>query len=360
MIEVMPETIINTFSVTRLDILDPEGNADELLLPGLSREDTLRLFELLFLSRAFDGRALNLQREGRIGTYPSILGQEAAQVGSAFALEKSDWVFPSFRETGVQITLGYPLDLLFRYWAGDERGLLCPDGLNVLPVSVSVGTHIPHAVGAAMAARYRGDQVAAVAYFGDGATSKGDFHEGFNIAGVYRLPVVFICQNNQWAISVPRSRQTASATLAQKAIAYGIEGIQVDGNDVFAVYSATRQALERARSGGGPTFIECFTYRISHHTTSDDADRYRSSAEVDDWLQRDPLERLRRFLEKRGYWSKDYQAELEKRTRETIDQAVRDAESAPPPERSEIFRTVFESCTPRQNRDLEVSADADL
>ncbi len=360
MIEVMPETIIDTFSVSRLDILDPEGIADESLLPSLSREDSLRLYELLFLSRAFDGRALNLQREGRIGTYPSILGQEAAQVGSAFALKKSDWVFPSFRETGVHITLGYPLELLFRYWAGDERGLLCPDGLNVLPVSVSVGTHIPHAVGAAMAARYRGDQVAAVAYFGDGATSKGDFHEGFNIAGVYRLPVVFICQNNQWAISVPRSRQTASATLAQKAFAYGIEGIQVDGNDVFAVYSATRQALERARGGGGPTFIECFTYRISHHTTADDADRYRSSAEVEEWKQRDPLERLRRFLEKRGYWNKDYQADLEKRTREMIDQAVRDAESAPAPERSEIFRTVFEKCTPRQARDLEVSADADL
>ena len=359
MIEVMPETIITTFSVTRLDILDSEGNADEALLPGLSREDVLRLYELLVLSRAFDGRALNLQREGRIGTYPSILGQEAAQVGSAFALEKSDWIFPSFRETGVHVTMGYPLDLLFRYWAGDERGLLCPEGLTILPVAVSVGTHIPHAVGAAMAARYRGDPTAVVAYFGDGATSKGDFHEGFNMAGVFQLPVVFICQNNQWAISVPRSRQTAAATLAQKAFAYGFEGVQVDGNDVFAVYSATRKALERARSGGGPTFIECFTYRISHHTTADDADRYRNSEEVAEWKKRDPLERLRRYLEKRGYWSTDYQRELEKRTRETIDQAVREAESAAPPERSDIFRSVFESCTPRQTRDLEVTADAD-
>ena len=180
MLEFMPKTIIDTFSVTRLDILDTEGNADESLLPSLSREDTLRLYELLVLSRAFDGRALNLQREGRIGTYPSILGQEAAQVGSAFALEKSDWVFPSFRETGMHITLGYPLDLLFRYWSGDERGLAVP------MVSISSRSPfrwepiIPHAVGAAMAARYRGDQVAVVAYFGDGATSKGDFHEGFN------------------------------------------------------------------------------------------------------------------------------------------------------------------------------------
>jgi pyruvate dehydrogenase E1 component alpha subunit len=211
-----------------------------------------------------------------------------------------------------------------------------------------------------MAAQYRGDPVAVVAYFGDGATSKGDFHEGFNMAGVFRLPVVFICQNNQWAISVPRTRQTAAATLAQKAYAYGFEGIQVDGNDVFAVYSATRRALERARSGGGPTFIECFTYRISHHTTADDADRYRDPVEVTEWKKRDPLERLRLFLEKRGYWSKDYQSDLEKRTRETLDQAVRAAESADPPKSEEIFRTVFESCTPRQLRELEVMADADV
>jgi pyruvate dehydrogenase E1 component alpha subunit len=208
------------------DILDAEGNVDESLLPPLSREDTLRLYELLVLSRAFDGRALSLQREGRIGTYPSILGQEAAQVGSAFALEKSDWVFPSFRETGMHVAMGYPLDLLFRYWAGDERGLVTPEGLNILPVCVSVGTHIPHAVGVAMAARYRKAPIAAVAYFGDGATSKGDFHEGFKLRGVpsawyssaritsgpYRCP----------------GRQTAAATLAQKAIAYGFEGEQVD------------------------------------------------------------------------------------------------------------------------------------
>jgi pyruvate dehydrogenase E1 component alpha subunit len=356
----MPRAVIETFSVTRLDILDREGNIDEALLPPLSREDTLRLYELLVLSRAFDGRALSLQREGRIGTYPSILGQEAAQVGSAFALEKGDWVFPSFRETGMHISRGYPLDLLFRYWAGDERGLVSPVGLNILPVCVSVGTHIPHAVGAAMAVRYRKDPVAVVAYFGDGATSKGDFHEGFTMAGVFRLPVVFICQNNQWAISVPRGRQTAAATLAQKAIGYGFEGIQVDGNDVFAVYAATRQALERARGGGGPTFIECFTYRISHHTTADDADRYRNADEVEEWKKRDPIERLRRFLEKRGFWTGEYQRELELRTRETIDQAVREAESSVPAERREIFLSVFENCTPRQTREMEEgAADAD-
>jgi len=356
----MPRTVIETFSVTRLDILDSEGNADEALLPPLSRDDIVRLYELLTLSRTFDDRALTLQREGRIGTYPSILGQEAAQVGSAYALEKGDWVFPSFRETGMHITLGYPLSLLFQYWAGDERGLACPEGLNILPVSVSVGTHIPHAVGVAMAARYRRDRIAVAAYFGDGATSKGDFHEGFNMAGVFRLPVVFICQNNQWAISVPRTRQTASATLAQKAIAYGFEGIQVDGNDVFAVYAATRQALERARSGGGPTFIECFTYRLSHHTTADDADRYRSAAEVEGWKKRDPLSRVRLFMEKRGIWSEGYQRELEERARGLVDAAVRTAETAPPPLRRDIFATVFREPTPRLARDMEGFEDAGL
>lgn len=353
----MPQTTIQTFAVNRLAILDQNGCADEALLPPLADTELLRLYECLVLSRAFDGRALSLQREGRIGTYPSILGQEAAQVGSAFALEPQDWVFPSFRETGMHITMGYPLDLLFRYWAGDERGLVTPAGLNILPVCVSVATHIPHAVGAALAARYRGDRVVAVAYFGDGATSKGDFHEGLNMAGTFRAPVVFICQNNQWAISVPRGRQTAAATIAQKAVAYGFEGIQVDGNDVFAVYAATRNALEKARNGGGPTFIECFTYRMSHHTTADDADRYRQPAEVEEWQQRDPLERMRLFLERRGLWTADFQQTLERRVRERIDQAVRDGEAAPPADRQEIFRTVFQEPTPRLAQDVMEVAD---
>jgi pyruvate dehydrogenase E1 component alpha subunit len=354
----MPKRVLETISVQRLDILDQEGNVDEALMPRLSGDDIRRLYELLVLSRTFDQRALSLQREGRIGTYPSILGQEAAQVGSAFALEKTDWVFPSFRETGMHIAMGYPLELLLRYWGGDERGLRCPEGLNILPVCVSVGTHIPHAVGAAMAARYRKDRTAVVAYFGDGATSKGDFHEGFNLAGVFRPPVVFICQNNQWAISVPRGRQTAAATLAQKALAYGFEGIQVDGNDVFAVYEATRQALDKARSGGGPTFIECFTYRMSHHTTADDADRYRSGEEVAEWKKKDPIERLRLCMARKGTWSEEYGREVESRAKNMIDDAVRTAEGVEPPKPADILLTVFEKCTPRQQRELEGLPDA--
>ncbi len=334
----MSEKVIATFDVKRLEILDEHGNADESLMPLLEEDEVKRIYELMTLSRTFDERALSLQREGRIGTYPSILGQEAAQVGSAFALDKADWVFPSFRETGMYITMGYPLHMLFQYWAGDERGMATPEGLNILPVCVSVGTHIPHAVGAAMAARYRRDRIAVVAYFGDGGTSKGDFHEGFNFAGVFRPPVVFICQNNQWAISVPRERQTASETLAQKAIAYGFEGIQVDGNDVFAVYSAARSALEKARNGGGPTFIECYTYRLSHHTTADDATRYRSREEVEQWKKKDPILRLGLYMEKRGMMPNGYRQEVEERSRSLVDEAVSTAEKAGPPRPEEMFR----------------------
>jgi pyruvate dehydrogenase E1 component alpha subunit len=355
----MPEKTIVTFDVKRLEILDEDGNVDEKLMPPLENEDFRRLHELLVLSRTYDERALSLQREGRIGTYPSILGQEAAQVGSAFALEKNDWIFPSFRETGMYITMGYPAHLLFQYWAGDERGLVTPEGLNILPVSVSVSTHIPHAVGAAMAARYRNDPIAVVAYFGEGATSKGDFHEGFNIAGVFGLPVVFICQNNQWAISLPREKQTSACTLAQKAIAYGFEGIQVDGNDIFAVYAATRSAVEKARNGGGPTFIECHTYRISDHTTADDARRYRRPEEVESWKKKDPISRLVKYMEKRGLITEGYLNEVKERSVEIIDRAVKKAENESPPDPRDMFMNTCGKLSKRQMNEMKVTIDAE-
>jgi pyruvate dehydrogenase E1 component alpha subunit len=211
-----------------------------------------------------------------------------------------------------------------------------------------VGTHIPHAAGAALAAKIRGDRIAAVAYFGDGGTSKGDFHEGFNLAGVLGLPTVFICQNNQWAISVPISAQTASQSLAQKAVAYGFDGIQVDGNDVLAVYRAAREALEKARSGGGPTFIECLTYRMADHTTADDASRYRSHEETEQWRERDPILRYERFLAKRGLWSEDYAAEMKGKAEGEIDEAVRRYEAVPPPASGEMFDFVGGDLSPRQ------------
>ncbi|MBZ0156150.1 MAG: pyruvate dehydrogenase (acetyl-transferring) E1 component subunit alpha [Alphaproteobacteria bacterium] len=349
----MPEKTIESITVRRLDILDEQGNADASLLPPLSAEEIKRMYALLVLARTFDQRALSLQREGRIGTYASILGQEAAQVGSALALGKSDWVFPSFRETGVYLTMGYPAHQLFQYWGGDERGMIAPQGLNIFPISIPVGTQIPHAVGAAMAAKYRKDPIVVISYFGDGGTSKGDFHEGFTMAGVFRAPVVFLCQNNQWAISVPRERQTASKTLAQKAYAYGFEGVQVDGNDIFAVYSASRDALEKARSGGGPTFIECFTYRMSHHTTADDATRYRQESEVEEWKAKDPLLRLKRYMEKQGFWTEQYQREAEEEAKKTVDGAVKTAEAVPPPHPKDMILSTYAELTPRQAKEIK-------
>lgn len=353
----MPETVIASFNISRLDILAADGSTDDALLPELDAADLVRIYQLMLQTRLFDKRALSLQREGRLGTYPSILGQEAAQVGSAFALNREDWVFPAFRELGVFLTLGYPLHEIYQYWTGDERGLLCPEGLHIFPISIAVGTHIPHAVGAAMAARYQGDPVAVACYFGDGATSKGDFHEALNMAGVFQAPVVFIIQNNQWAISVPRRQQTAARTLAQKAIAYGVPGIQVDGNDVLAVYAATLRALQQIRAGGGPTLIECDTYRLADHTTADDARRYRDPAEVQDWQRRDPLRRYRLFLEGRGLWDAEQQAAAEGQIKQQLDAAVAREESVLQPDPRAIFAYTYATPSQRQLQQRDEAGD---
>lgn len=350
----MSETIIEKIEVKYLQILHENGNGDETLLPNFSDNDIKKIFETFILARQFDQRALQLHAEGRLGTYASILGQEASQIGSAFALEKSDWVFPSFREMGVYITLGYPIWMLYQYWMGDERGLKTPDDLNIFPVSVPVGTHPPHAVGAAFAAKIKGHKTATVAYFGDGGSSKGDFHEALNIAGVNKLPVVFICQNNQWAISVPRERQTAAKTIAQKAYAYGFEGIQVDGNDVFAVYKATKDALAKARAGGGPTLIECFTYRMGDHTTADDASRYRAKEDMEKWKAKDPLLRLKLYMERKGLWTQQYEDDVKKRVTEFVDSEIKKHESVGLPEAKDIINFTYKELTRRQKKEIEI------
>jgi len=348
----MPEKIIESFNVKRLDILDENGNADESLMPSLTDDEIRKMYEVMVLARTFDQRALDLQREGRIGTYAPIRGQEASQVGSALALEKTDWIFPSFRENGVYLAVGHPLHMILQYWGGDERGLAIARDLNIFPVSIPVASHIPHAVGAAMAAKYRGDRIAAVAYFGDGGTSEGDFHEGLNFAGVFRLPVIFICQNNQWAISLPREKQTAARTIAQKAYAYGFEGIQVDGNDFFAVYKATKDALRKAKQGDGPTLIECFTYRMADHTTADDASRYRTKEEVAAWGKKDPILRLKLFMEKKGFWTEQYQKEVETKAKAAVDEAEKKADAIAPPDPRDMFTNTYEKLSQRQQKEI--------
>lgn len=349
----MPEKIIESFTVKRLDILDENGNADGSLMPPLTDDEIRRMYEVMVLARVFDQRALNLQREGRIGTYAPILGQEASQIGSALALEKTDWIFPSFRENGVYIAVGHPPHMILQYWGGDERGLKIAEDLNIFPVCIPVASHVPHAVGAAMAAKYRGDRIGVAVYFGDGGTSEGDFHEGLNFAGVFRLPVVFLCQNNQWAISVPREKQTAAKTIAQKAFAYGFEGIQVDGNDIFAVYKATKDAMDKAKRGDGPTLIECFTYRMSDHTTADDASRYRKKEEVEAWKAKDPLLRLKLFMEGKGLWTDQYQKDVEARAKTAVDEAEKKAESTAPPDPKDMFTNSYARLSQRQQKETK-------
>jgi pyruvate dehydrogenase E1 component alpha subunit len=350
----MPKKILREFKIESLQILDEAGQVDRALWPGLDEKEIKGFYEAMILIRTFDEKALNLQREGRLGTYASVQGQEATQVGSVAALQSSDWVFPAFREPGVSILRGLPMKMIYQYWSGDERGSAIPEGQRDFPIAIPVGTHIPHAVGAAWAAQYKGDPIGVITYFGDGATSKGDFHEGLNFAGVFRLPIVFLCQNNHWAISVPLSRQTAAATLAQKAIAYGFDGIQVDGNDVFAVYTAVKTAMEKARRGEGPTLIESFTYRLSDHTTADDAARYRSAEELADWKKKDPIVRLRKFLEREYRWSEEDERKLREQAKERVAAAVREFESTPAPDPEGMFEYLFASLSPELIRQREI------
>src|SRR5947209_11430063 len=346
----MPRTILEPrFQVEYLSILDSEGNLDAALDPKLPPGDLKALHRAMVLGRRLDERMVRLQRQGRIGTFAPIKGQEASQMGSAFTLRRVDWMVPSFRETAAMIWRGWPIEKLLLFFAGHLEGGQPALDQHDLPITTPVATQLPHAVGLAYAAQYRGDDAVVMAYFGDGATSEGDFHEALNFAGVWHVPVVFVCQNNQWAISVPLKKQTHSRTIAQKALAYGLPGIQVDGNDVFAVYAAAREAVERARAGDGPTLIECVTYRLGVHTTADDPTKYRSEAEVEMWEQKDPLTRFRAYLEKRNLLEEG----LEQRVDDEIAEAIRRFEATAPANPLTMFDHVYAELPPdlRAQRD---------
>lgn len=282
-----------------LSILDETGQVDKSLDPQLSEDLLVKLYRSMVLARKFDERMLILQRQGKIGTFAPIKGQEA-QVGAVAALIPQDWVVPSFREAPSEIWRGKALESILLFYSGYNEGGAVPEDLNTLPVSVPVGSQMLHAAGIAYAMKYRKEKAVVMTFFGDGATSQGDFHEAMNFASVYQTPTIFVCQNNHWAISLPRSRQTHSGTIAQKALAYDIPGIQVDGNDVLAIHQASLDAVERARSGGGPTLIEMLTYRLSMHTTADDPKKYRSEDEVREWEKRDPIQRFEIYLRDKG------------------------------------------------------------
>ncbi|MFH1132923.1 MAG: pyruvate dehydrogenase (acetyl-transferring) E1 component subunit alpha [Nanoarchaeota archaeon] len=324
--------------------MDEEGNVDPSVDPNLSEETLKVMYHMMVLARMFDEKFFKLQRSGKIGTYASLRGQEASEIGSAMAMEKTDWMIPSFREMGVYLTRGADRVKMVQSWKGDARAF--HGSYRDLPVAIPIASQTLIASGIAWAAKLRGEKVAAVTYFGDGATAQGDWHEAMNFASVYQLPVVFVCQNNHWAISTPTKVEMAVDSIAQRAIAYNMKSIQVDGNDVMAVYVATKEALDRAKRGEGPTLVENVTYRMGDHTTSDDSSRYRSEEEVKPWIKRDPILRLKLFLQKKGWWTDDYGKWVEDECQKEIDAAVEKAMALPPPPPEELFDHIYEKLPP--------------
>jgi pyruvate dehydrogenase E1 component alpha subunit len=342
-------------------ILDPDGTVHPRAeVPDVS-DGTLRsMYEDMRLARTFDRRAIALQRRGDLATYAPMTGQEGSQVATGYALEADDWLFPTYRDHAAKYVHGQSLESLLQPSAGSRAGYAIPDDVNVLPEYIPIATQIPHAVGMAWGQQLQGrSDTAVLCHLGDGATSEGDFHEGLNFAGVFDVPAVFVCNNNQWAISTPADRQTASETFAAKARAYGLEGVRVDGLDPLAVYQVTRAALAKARRPGPderrPTLIESVQYRFGAHTTADDPSVYRDEDEVEEWREKDPIDRLERFLYDRGLLDDERRDAIESRVEARVDAAVeRVGQPAPNPDR--IFEHVYESTPERlesQRAELE-------
>jgi pyruvate dehydrogenase E1 component alpha subunit len=333
-------------------VLRSDGSLDPAHDPGLTDAEVVALYQELVQTRTLDERFVALQRQGRIGFHVGSLGEEAAIIGSAWAMRKQDFLFPCYREFGAALLRGLPLQKLVDNMFGNAndtvKGRQMPchytcRAVGWASISSPVGTQITHAAGLAWAAKIRGEDVASLVYFGDGATSSSDFHSALNFAGVFKLPAVFLCRNNGWAISVPVERQTATRTFAEKAVAYGIPGVRVDGNDIFAVIAVTREAIARGVAGEGPTLIEAITYRMGGHSTSDDPNRYRESEALQAWAARDPIERLRGHLEGRGLWSDTHEARLLADIDARFRDAVARAERTPPPALETLFDDVYES-----------------
>jgi 2-oxoisovalerate dehydrogenase E1 component alpha subunit len=333
-----------------LRVLSEDGSLDPARDPRLSEDMALKIYELMVLARILDERLVALQRQGRIGFHIGSNGEEAAIIASAAALRDQDWIFPCYREFGAALWRGMKLEQYVHHMFGDAKdpvkGRQMPDHYSAraakfASISSPIGTQITQGVGFAWAAKMKKDDLVTLVYFGEGATSSGEFHNGINFAGVYKTPSVLFCRNNGWAISVPAEKQTASETFAQKGIAYGVPGVRVDGNDMFAVYAATRAAVEKAARGEGPTLIEALTYRMSGHSTSDDPRAYRRDDTLESWRRRDPIQRARRYLDARGIWSDQKQAELVQKIEERLKETIAEAESTDPPALDSMFEDVY-------------------
>jgi pyruvate dehydrogenase E1 component alpha subunit len=346
----MPKKTIYEARIDHIQLLDEHGKLDEKLAKDtLTDDDVIFLYEQMSICRWLDEIAFKLQRSGRMGTYPQNKGQEAGPAGAGLALSRfgdRNWLVPCYRENIALFLNGLPMEKILLHWMGDERGNQIPElpgGVNILPIAIPIGTHPLHAVGIAYAKKYRGEKGVAVSFFGDGATSEGDAHEAMNFASAWKVPAIFFCQNNFWAISVPRSLQTGSETIVQKGLAYGMHCVQIDGNDIFASFKIMKEAIDRAIKKGEPTFIEAVTYRLGDHTTADDARRYRDEKEVEAWRKKDPLIRTRKYLESKKLWNDKKQADIEARAKEIVEGVVERAQGIEAPVFKDIFDSTFAS-----------------
>jgi pyruvate dehydrogenase E1 component subunit alpha len=314
----------------------PDGEVE-----GLGESDLIELYRGMVRLRTYDERSLVYHRQGRIGTYAIFWNHEAMQVGSWYALEREDWIFPSYRESAIGILRGLPVSTVLSWWRGHPAGWWSPADYNVASICVPIGTHVPHASGLAWGKKLRGEQTVAVAYFGDGATSEGSFHEGANFAAVMRAPVILFCNNNGWAISTPLSAQTAAETLADKAVGYGMPGVRVDGGDVLAVYEATREAVERARASEGPTFIEAISYRAAPHATADDPTAYIDLERVEEEKRNECLGRYERYLRRAGVLSDELAEQIKQEALEEMRAGIAEAEAEPPADPELLFTNAY-------------------
>jgi pyruvate dehydrogenase E1 component alpha subunit len=325
----------------------PDGEVE-----GLTADDLIALYRDLVLLRTYDERSVVYHRQGRIGTYAIYWGHEAMQAGSVFALENRDWIFPSYRESAIGLLRGIPASTLLQWWRGHPSGWWSPPEYGVASIAVPIATHVPHAVGFAWGSMLKGEDRVAIAYFGDGATSEGAFHEGATFAGVLKAPVVLFCNNNQWAISTPVSRQTGAGSLVDKAAGYGMPGARVDGGDVLAVYEVTREAVERARAGGGPTFVEAITYRAAPHGTADDPSLYIDEERVAVERANECVGRYERYLVRLGVLTDDGAEAIRQEALEIMRQGIAAAEAEPPADVSLVFDHAYANPPATQAHDL--------
>lgn len=343
----------NPLENKQFSILDPNGKiVNEKDLPDFTDEELLYLYRTMLYTRVIDEKALSYQRQGRMLTYAPNTGQEAAQVGSAYAMKDEDWLVPAFRELGAWLVKGVPLKNIYLYWYGNEWGSYIPEDVRILPISIPISSQLQHATGIGMASKIKGEKSVAIGYVGDGGTSHGDFHEALNFAKVFDAPVVFIIQNNQYAISTHRSIQTKSENLALKAVAYGMPGILVDGNDIFAMYAATKEAIERARNGQGPTLIEAYTYRLGAHTTSDDPTKYREDEEVEKWKDKDPILRFEIYLKNKGILTDELKEKTLEKLEKDVMSTFESIENKSDTELDDIFKYHYETMPPQLEEQL--------